>query len=162
LPPGADFLKVHNSVIRNNRCPEGGCTDILEQQISIGASGTPVVKHSCIEDGSAGASPFPFGGSANFNIDTDPMFRDSAVAAGAVPHSPCVDAGADGSTASDMYDADEDMNTTESAPELDGKSRIIDLITVGDPNGAGSFYMRTTPDQRRSTLPSSFGGACSR
>ena len=115
----------------------------------------PVVTFSCIQDDIAGDANIPFGGTANNNIDTDPLFvrnpDDGGDGWGAggnddfgnlrlLSGSDCIDAGNNTAVPEDIADLDGDGDTAEPMPwDLVGEDRFRD-----DPDAADTGYAGAT------------------
>ncbi len=124
-------IEMTNCILWGNTDDDGSTTK-QEEQIFVDTIGSTTVEHSCIEDGSPGSAPFPYDGSANDNIDTDPSLVDSENPAGpdntfgtaddglqlqAGVSSPCIDAG-------DGYSSSTSINTE--SVDLCGTNRFMD------------------------------------
>ncbi|MCH8251797.1 MAG: hypothetical protein IID36_05030 [Planctomycetes bacterium] len=68
---GSSAPTITNSILWGN---DDGGSVVQDAQIKDAGSGSSIVTYCDIQDATPGATPFPFGGSSNNNIDTDPMF----------------------------------------------------------------------------------------
>ncbi len=137
LVPGGivgSTLNMSNSILWGNVGSTGFSVQV--QQLDVPTSNLSVT-YSCIEDGTPGVTPFPFGGSTSFNIDLDPIFvaplrRDFRLST----CSPCLDAANTNAVPTDNEDVDEDANSGEKTPDLTLLRRDRDEPTAADV-GAG-------------------------
>ncbi len=87
---------------------------------------TATVTYSCIQDRNPDDADIPFGGSANGNIDDDPLL-DTAGDLQLLPGSPAVDAGDNTAVPADLTDLDGDGDTDEPVPfDVAGRPRLQD------------------------------------
>jgi hypothetical protein len=90
--------------------------------------GAPIVNYSCIQDSNPDDTSIPFGGTANHNIDDNPLFQNTASGnLKLTGNSPCIEAGSSAAVPVDTLDLDADGNTGEPTPlDLDNRNRFSD------------------------------------
>ncbi len=104
-------------------CVLWGNTAPAAAAIHDDATSASTVTYSCIQDAVPGDGSVPYGGAANGNIDTDPLFA-AVDDARLLPGSPCIDA-ADNAAAAGI------------ATDLDGYPRFVDDLDTVD-TGVGT------------------------
>ncbi|HOQ05467.1 MAG TPA: C10 family peptidase [Anaerohalosphaeraceae bacterium] len=120
---------------------------VKNAQIYDDPTTVPTVLYSCIQDADPDDGSVPYGGTANDNIDDNPLFTRNPNDGGdgwgnsnddygdlyLAKGSPCMDTGSSVQTAADTRDLDKDGDVNEPVPfTLDGRSRFAD----GDCSGS--------------------------
>lgn len=143
LSAGEPDPVVTNCIFWNNEDKDG--TTDTSQIYEYGGS-TSIVSYTCIQDADPDDGSIPYGGTANNNLDDNPMFdrdpddggdgwgdsNDDYGSLFAGQGSPCLDTGGNSQVALDSKDLDEDGDVNEPVPfTLERHGRFAD----GDCNG---------------------------
>ena len=131
-----DSLIVDNCILWGN-----DRNGVVDQSAQIENTGTPVVRHNCIQGLAA-----PYIGDGNIGADPaffDPLGVDLAIGTEdddwrILPTSPCIDAGRNNSVFADGFDLDGDFITFEFTPyDVHDNPRFFDVVRVTD-TGSGT------------------------
>jgi uncharacterized repeat protein (TIGR01451 family) len=158
-------LTISNTTVAGNNGATGGGvylasgTATIDNSILWGNSSNLLsgasIAHSIIEGGSAGTG----------NLNIDPLFV-APVAFAAAPnsagdyrlldHSPAIDAGSNAAVPLDTFDLNDNANTTDEAPDLDGNPRRYDDTGVADTGSGAAPVVDMGAFEKQTNSPPTF------